>query len=465
MTPNPKTTTPNSLRGVGPSGPEAELHTPNCPLDYLIRDGLILSLSPDFPETFTGSLGIQGEKIISIQPRESEIPFPPAKKIIDARGFLVMPGLINSHTHSTMTLFRGLADDLPLKTWLEQFIFPAEARFVNPESVYWGTLLACAEMILSGTTTFADGYFYMDEAVKAVECSGLRALVCQGVLDFPIPGSPDPSQNIPIARRFVETWEGLSDRISKGLFCHSPYTCSPETLKIVKALCREKQIPFFIHAAETQEEVTLIHSRYGKTPIQHLHDLELLDARTIIVHAVHLTPTDLELLARSGSAVAHCPESNMKLASGMAPVVEMLRRGIPVGLGTDGCASNNNLDLFQEMDTAAKLEKVHTMDPTVMNARTVLRMASIEGAKVLGLENKVGSLEIGKKADLLFLERSKPHLIPCYDPFSMLVYSAQGADVHSVMIDGKIVMEDRKIVTFDLKEVLEQVTRISQMIK
>ncbi|MBA4394882.1 MAG: amidohydrolase [Desulfobacca sp.] len=465
MTPKSKTKTPNSPGGVGPSGPEAQLHTPNSPLDVLIRDGLILSLSPDFPETFTGSLGIRGDKIISIQPRESEIPLPPAKKIMDARGFLIMPGLVNSHIHSAMTLFRGLADDLPLKTWLEQFIFPAEARFVNPDSVYWGSLLACAEMILSGTTTFADGYFFMDETLKAVEGSGMRALLCQGVLDFPIPGSPDPSQNIPIARRFVETWEGLSDRISTGLFCHSPYTCSPETLKIVKALCRVKQVPFFIHAAETQEEVTLIHSQYGKTPIQHLHDLELLDARTIIVHAVHLTPTDLELLARSGSAVAHCPESNMKLASGIAPVVEMLRRGIPVGLGTDGCASNNNLDLFQEMDTAAKLEKVHTLDPTVMNARTVLRMASIEGAKVLGLENKVGSLEVGKKADLLLLERSKPHLIPCYDPFSMLVYSAQGADVHSVMINGKMVMEDRKILTFDLKEVLEQVTRISQMIK
>jgi 5-methylthioadenosine/S-adenosylhomocysteine deaminase len=454
MTFYPKTNTPNS-----------KLQTSNGTLDYLIRDGLLLSLSPDFPETFTGSLGIQGEEIVFIQPQESQFPIPPAKKSIDARGFLVMPGLVNSHTHSAMTLFRGLADDLPLKTWLEQFIFPAEARFINPDSVYWGSLLACAEMILSGTTTFADGYFYMDESIKAVECSGMRALVCQGVLDFPIPGSPDPVQNIPLARRFVETWEDFSPRISTGLFCHSPYTCAPETLRTVKALCQEKQIPFFIHAAETQEEVTLIQSLYGKTPIQHLHDLELLDARTIIVHAVHLTSKEMELLSRSGSAVAHCPESNMKLASGIAPVVEMLRRGIPIGLGTDGCASNNNLDLFQEMDTAAKLGKVHTMDPTVMNAQTVLRMATIEGAKILGLGNKVGSLEVGKKADLLFLERSKPHLIPCYDPFSLLVYSAQGADVHSVMIDGKMVMKDRKILTFDLDEVLEQVTRISQMIK
>ncbi len=443
---------------------QSTIRNPNFQLDYLIQDGLLLTLSPDFPETFTGSLGIQGEEIVLIQPRDPKLPLPPAKKIIDARGFLVMPGLINTHTHGAMTLFRGLADDLPLKTWLEQFIFPAEAQFINPDSVYWGTLLACAEMILSGTTTFADGYFCMDAAVKAVDRSGLRALLCQGVLDFPMPGSPDPAQNIPIARRFVETWANFSSRISMGLFCHSPYTCSSETLRSVKALCRKQKIPFFIHAAETRQEVALVQSLYGKTPILHLHDLELLDARTVIVHAVHLNSTEMELLAQSRSAVAHCPESNMKLASGIAPVAEMLRKGIPIGLGTDGCASNNNLDLFQEMDTAAKLEKVHCLDPTVMNARTVLRMATIEGAGVLDLGNRVGSLEIGKKADLLVLDRSKPHLVPCYDPFSMLVYSAQGADVHSVMIDGKMVMEDRKILTFDLNEVMEQVTRISQLI-
>jgi len=445
--------------------PKSAIRNPQSPLDILIQDGLILSLSPDFPETFRGSIGIQGEEIMFIQAEESQSFLPPAKKIIDARGFLIMPGLINAHTHSAMTLFRGLADDLPLKTWLEQFIFPAEARFVNPETVYWGSLLACAEMILSGTTTFADGYFYMEEAVKAVERSGLRALICQGVLDFPFPGNPDPSENMAVARRFVETWEDCSPRISTGLFCHSPYTCSPETLKTVKAYCRQKGIPFFIHAAETREEVDLIQSRYGKRPIHHLDDLKLLDTETILIHAVHVTSREIEVMAHSGSTVVHCPESNMKLASGIAPIVDILGRGIPVGLGTDGCASNNNLDLFQEMDSAAKLEKVHRLDPTVMNARTVLRMASTEGAKVLGLGNKIGSLEIGKKADLLFLDLDKPHLTPFYDPFSLLVYSAQGADVHSVMVNGKMIMEDRQILTFNLKEVLDQVTRISQKIK
>jgi 5-methylthioadenosine/S-adenosylhomocysteine deaminase len=445
--------------------PNPEFRIPNGTFDYLIKDGLILSLSADYPETFIGHLGIQGSEIKLIQLREDRSPLPPAKKVIDGENFLIMPGLINAHTHSPMTLFRGLADDLPLKTWLEEFIFPAEAKYITPDSVYWGSLLACAEMIFSGTTTFADGYFFMEEVVKAVEQSGMRGLICQGVLDFPIPGSSDPSENITMARRFVDNCSNYSSRISTGLFCHSPYTCSPETLVAVKTFCRLKGVPFFIHAAETQDEVALILSQYGRRPVEHLEALDLLDDRTIIVHGVHLTPAEMDQLVRSGSAVVHCPESNMKLASGITPVAELIRRGIPVGLGTDGCASNNNLDIFQEMDTAAKLGKVHTLDPTVMNARTVLEMATIKGAKIMGLESQIGSFELGKKADLIFLDRFKPHLIPCYNPFSMLVYSAQGADVHSVMVNGTMIMENRRILTFDLKEVLEQVTQIGQKIK
>ena len=444
--------------------PKSEIRNPNFQLDYLIQDGLILPLSPDHPEAFIGSIGIQGTEIVFIQSEDSSLQAPPAKKIIDARGFLVMPGLVNTHTHGAMTLFRGLADDLPLKTWLEQFIFPAEKRFVNPDSVFWGTLLACAEMMMSGTTTFADGYFHMDEAVKAVDLAGMRAVICQGVLDFPIPGIPDPAQNIPTAGRFVDRWQGFSPRIHPGIFCHSPYTCSPETLQTVKSLCREKQVLFFIHAAETQEEVALVQSLYGKTPINHLDGLGLLDERSVVVHAVHIDSREMEILSQSRTAVAHCPESNMKLASGIAPVVEMLKKGVLVGLGTDGCASNNDLDLFKEMDTAAKLEKVHRLDPTVMKARTVLRMATISGAGVLGLRSQIGSLEVGKQADLILLDLNKPHLTPCYDPFSLIVYSVQGSDVHSVMIAGRMVMEDRKILTFDLDEVLKRVTRLSRSI-
>jgi 5-methylthioadenosine/S-adenosylhomocysteine deaminase len=384
-----------------------------------------------------------------------------ARKIMDAQGGAVLPGLINVHTHAAMTLFRGLADDLPLKTWLEEIIFPAESRFVNPDSVYWGTLLACAEMLLSGTTTCADGYFCLDGVVKAVDRSGMRSILCQGVVDFPAPGIPDPAQNVLEAERFVEKWSGFSSRIKPGIFCHSPYICSPDTIRTVKEICRKKQVSFFIHAAETQEERSLIKTRYGKTPIRHLDNLRVLDDRTVVAHAVHVDSEEIEILAQTGTGVAHCPESNMKLASGIAPVVEMLNRGVLVGLGTDGCASNNDLDLFQEMDTAAKVGKVRYMDPTVMNARTVLRMATIDGARVLDLDKQIGSLEVGKKADVIFLDLNQPHLVPGYDPFSLLVYSARGSDVQAVMVDGRMLMENRKIMTFDPEEVMDQVRLIS----
>ncbi len=372
--------------------------------------------------------------------------------------------MINAHTHAAMTLFRGLADDLPLKTWLEEFIFPAEARYLNPDSVYWGTLLACAEMIRSGTTAFADGYFCLDGVVKAVDRSGMRGLLCQGVVDFPAPGIPDPAQNILEAERFIEKWTGYSSFIQPGIFCHSPYVCSTETIRAVKEICRKQQVSFFIHAAETREERSLITSRYGKSPVRYLDSLQVLDTQTVVVHAIHVDSEEMDILARTGTAVAHCPESNMKLASGIAPVVEMINKGVLVGLGTDGCASNNDLDLFKEMDTAAKLGKIRYLDPTVMDARTVLRLATIEGARILGLEKEIGSLEVGKKADIIFLDPDHPHLVPCYDPYSLIVYSARGSDVNSMMVAGRMVMEKRKILIFDLDEVMDQVRQISGVI-
>ncbi|MBA4395406.1 MAG: hypothetical protein C0407_17795 [Desulfobacca sp.] len=304
----------------------------------------------------------------------------------------------------------------------------------------------------------------MDQAVKAVDRSGLRALLCQGVLDFPIPGVPDPAQNSALAGRFVDTWAGFSSRIQTGIFCHSPYTCSSETLRKVKSLCRQKGVPFFIHVAETREEVSQIQSREGRTPIEYLQALDLLDRQTVAVHAIHLNSREIETLAQTGTAVVHCPESNMKLASGVAPIAQMLKQGIRVGLGTDSSASNNDLDLFKEMDTAAKLEKVHSMDPSLLNARTVLALATSQGADILGLGIQVGSIEIGKDADIVLLDLLTPHLVPCHNPFSLLVYAAQGSDVHSVMIAGRMVVENRQILTFDLSEVLGQVTRISQWI-
>jgi 5-methylthioadenosine/S-adenosylhomocysteine deaminase len=454
-----------------PFTPDSEIRTPDSssdgqpsPLDYLIQGGLILSLSPEFPKPFIGSIGIQRGKIVYLEADGGSSSPPPAHKIIKARGHLILPGLINAHTHAAMTLFRGMADDLPLQVWLEEHIFPAESRYIHPESVYWGTLLACAEMILSGTTTFSDGYFCQEGAVGAVKQAGMRAVLCQGVIDFPAPGVMDPAQNVSTAQRFVEQWQGFSPLIQTGIFCHSPYTCSARTLTSVKDFCRAKELPFYIHAAETREEVSILLAREAKTPVRYLHSLGLLDSRTVAVHAIHVDFEEIDLLAAAETAVVHCPESNMKLASGKAPVMEMLRREVSVGLGTDGSASNNDLDLLKEMDTAAKMEKVYYLDPTALGAHLVLQMATTGSARVLGLEKKIGSLEVGKEADLIGIDLKQPHLFPCYDPFSTLVYSAQGSDVSWVMIGGRLIMENRRILSFDLEEVLERVRYLSRTI-
>jgi 5-methylthioadenosine/S-adenosylhomocysteine deaminase len=438
---------------------------PNNSPDLYIKNGLIITMNPGMEVFRPGALAVSGDTIVAVGPeKELQGLTANARKILDAQGRMILPGLVNTHTHAAMTLFRGLADDLPLNTWLADHIFPAEAHFVNSDSVYWGTLLACAEMIRSGTTTCGDGYFCLDGSGKAVDQSGMRGVLGQGVVDFPAPGVPDPSKNVKVAEEFVEKWSGFSSRIKPGIFCHSPYTCSPDTIQTVKRICRKRQVRFFIHAAETKDEVSLIKSRYHRTPIRHLNRLQVLDAQTVVIHAVHVDAEEIEVLARTRTAVAHCPESNMKLAAGIAPVNEMLNKGVLVGLGTDGCASNNDLDLINEMDTAAKLGKVYDLDPTALNAPTVLRMATIEGARVLGVEKEIGSLEIGKKADMIFLDLNQPHLTPCYDPYSLLVYSAKGSDVHSVMIGGRMVMENRKILTFNQEEVMDRVVRISRQI-
>ena len=324
-----------------------------------------------------------------------------AKEVLDAGGGAVLPGLINTHTHAAMTLLRGLADDLPLMDWLENHIFPAERRMTG-EWVYWGTLLACAEMILSGTTTFCDMYLFEAEVARAAREAGMRALVGEVLYDFPSPNYGPLEKGFEYTRDLIRQYRD-DPLISVAVEPHTPFTCAPELLLRAKGLADEFRVPLIIHLAETRTEEDQIRKRYGVSPTQHLARLGLLDEHLIAVHCVVLSEADQNTLAAAGVKVAHCPESNMKLASGVAPVVELLRRGVSVGLGTDGCASNNNLDLFQEMDSAAKLHKVHHLDPTVMDARTVFRMATRGGARVLGLESRVGSLEAGKKADIIIL--------------------------------------------------------------
>jgi 5-methylthioadenosine/S-adenosylhomocysteine deaminase len=410
-------------------------------------------------------IGIRDGKILFVEKGHPPwVHLPEAREVIDAAGCMVLPGLVNTHTHLPMVLFRGLADDLPLMSWLNDHIFPAEGRFINRETVYAGAMLAMAEMILSGTTTFCDGYFFEDSVAVAARTSAMRGVVAQGFIDFPTPDLTDPSRHAAVAEKFIQRWRDRSPLVTPALVCHSPYICSPETLVTIKATARRNGTLFLIHLAETSEEVSLLRERYGKKPVHHLRDLDLLDEATIAAHCIWMEDDELDLLAQFGVKVAHDPESNMKLGAGVAPVPKMLRRGIDVGLGTDGCASNNNLDLFGEMAMCAKLHKAFSADPTAVCAEKVVEMATLGGARVLGMADRIGSISPGKCADIILVNMDKPHLTPLYNPFSHLVYAASGADVVTSIIDGRVVMKDRRLLTIDLDEVMGAVRKIGTTI-
>jgi 5-methylthioadenosine/S-adenosylhomocysteine deaminase len=429
--------------------------------DIVIHNGLIITVNSDFDIIENGVVCISNGTIHRIEARAHGTPLPEAKEIIDANGGIIMPGLVNTHTHLPMTLFRGLADDLPLARWLDEFIFPCEAKHLTPETVRLGTLVACAEMMLSGTTTCCDGYFFEDDVASAIYESGIRGVLGQGVIDFPAPGVPDPSDNIKNAVRFIEKWQKLSPLITPSIFCHSPYTCSEATLKKAKAASDSKALLFQIHAAETKSEYVRIQTEQHTTPVKYLERIGVLDENTLMVHGIWLDDDDIEIISKRRSKVSHNPQSNMKLASGIAPVPSLLTAGVTVGLGTDGCASNNDLDLFREMDTAAKLHKVNLLDPTVMDAKTVLKMATRDGAKAIGVDKHVGSLEPGKQADIIIVYTDTPHLVPMYNSVSHIVYTAQGSDVRDVMVAGRILVRNKNLLTIDLEDILERVTRLS----
>jgi len=433
--------------------------------DVVIHNGIVITMNSDFDIINNGVLCIKNDKLAKIEPRKNHAPLPEGKKIIDARGGIILPGLVNTHTHLPMALFRGLADDLPLSKWLNEYIFPAEANHIHPESVRLGTLLSGAEMLLSGTTTCCDGYFHEDHVAAAINDIGMRAILGQGVIDFPAPGVPKPEDNVNNALKYIQKWENKSPLITPSIFCHSPYTCSETTLKKAKDVADAKGVLFQIHAAETKDEYVSIQTTHHTTPVKYLDKIGVIDQNTLLVHAVWLDDDDIEIIAKRGASVSHNPESNMKLASGIAPIPLLLKAGVTVGLGTDGCASNNNLDLFSEMDTAAKLHKVNAMDPTLMDAATVLKMATIAGARSLGLQDITGSLEIEKKADVIIIDTHKPHLVPVYNPVSHIVYSAQGSDVQDVIVDGRILIKDRKLLTVDVENIIEKVIRLSDNIR
>ena len=385
-------------------------------------------------------------------------------QVIDASGSLMMPGLVNGHCHGAMTLFRGLADDLELMDWLENHIFPAEAKCVTSEMVYWCSKLAAAEMIRGGITTVADGYFYEDSAARAFADSGMRAVVAQGVVDFPAPGVPDPARKMQVVADFVDMWKDHK-RIVPAVFAHSPYTCGPDTLKEAKDLARSKDCLFFIHLGETKLEAEGIKSKTGLSPVGYLQALDLLDESTVCIHCVWLDQEDINILAHKNTKVVTCPESNMKLASGIAPVQEFVDAGVTVGLGTDGAASNNDLNMFREMASCFMLQKHAHPHKTALSALNVLEMATSGGAAVLGLENLVGSIEPGKKGDIVLidLDRGNMHNMPT--TVHNFVHSTSGSEVNTVIVDGEVILKNRKIVSFNECEAMEKVRQLAREVR
>lgn len=428
--------------------------------DILIKNATILTMDPHNRSFEKGCLCIRGDSIDYVGPgipEETE-----AKKEIDAKGGIVLPGLINSHTHAAMTLFRGLADDLPLMEWLNNYIFPVETK-MDPDFVYTGTILACAEMILSGTTTFCDMYLFEDEAATAAHDAGMRCLVGEVLYDFPSPNYGPIEKGLEYSETLIEKWRE-DPLVNIAVEPHAIYTCSPDLLKAANELALKHKVPLIIHVAETLNEIREIEEKYGKRPFEHLESLGVLGSHLIADHCVHLDESEIDRMVRHEIKAVNNPESNMKLASGISPVSKLLERGITVAIGTDGCASNNNLDLFTEMDMAAKLYKVDTLDPTVLDAATVLRMATINGAETLGLKDLTGSLEVGKKADIIIVDMDKPHLTPMYNPYSHLVYAARGNDVSHSIINGRIVMENRKLLFLDADNIMHRARERSKLV-
>ncbi|MCP4119782.1 MAG: amidohydrolase [Desulfobacteraceae bacterium] len=419
------------------------------PMDLVVKNGIVLTMNKGMEILHQGWVGVDKECIAAMGSQDT-LPQPGAETEIDARGGIIMPGLVNCHTHAPMTLFRGLACGLPPMAWLNRHVSPTDERLAR-ESVYMGSLLACAEMILSGTTCFCDSYRFGEEVARAASTTGLRAVV--GELFTGLAAGGDRGDTLP-ARL------GNHALVTVAVGLPSVAEASSGQLQGAAALAGKHGVPLVMPVAETEKEVSQIEKMHGRSPAGFLESLGLLGPGLVACHSIHLTENDMALYKHYDVKVVHCPESDMACASGVAPIPRLLGRGVIVGLGTDAGASNGDLDLFCEMDTAAKLHKVFAMDPEVINAETAVKMATINGARVLGLDGITGSLETGKRADIIVVDLSGRHLVPMYNPYSHLVYSAAGSDVAASVIDGKLVMADREIKSMDLGTVMNGVREI-----
>ncbi|MDA8083760.1 MAG: amidohydrolase family protein [Nitrospiraceae bacterium] len=425
----------------------------NC--DLIIQSDYLVTMNDQFDVIEKGAVAVSGGLIAAVGPEDEIAAAYRSDKTIGGRHTVAFPGLVNAHTHSPMVYFRGLKDDLPLRVWLEDHIWPAENRWLGHEFVADATELACLEMLKAGITAFSDMYFYGEAIALSVKKAGMRAVIGAGILDFPSPAAATVDDYLANAERFIGNWRG-DGRIIPAVAPHAPYTCSPETMKRAKGLSERYRLPLHLHLAETEWEVQEVLSRYGMRPVELLNHHRILDNTVIAAHCVWATDDEIGMLARSGTNVVHCIESNLKLASGIAPVVKMLASGVNVAFGTDGAASNNDLDIMSEMATAAKVHKAVSGDPTVLNAAQAMRMATRSGAGALGIGEKTGSIEAGKSADIVIAGLNRPHLMPLYDIYSHLVYSMKSSDVSDVMVEGRLLIEEGRPVALDEGAIVEK---------
>jgi 5-methylthioadenosine/S-adenosylhomocysteine deaminase len=447
----------------GPSTPVADSAPAGEPIDLLVSGGTVVTMAGENIEN--GSVAVSGGKIVAVGPSSEIDGRYAANETIDAKGKAVLPGFVNAHTHVPMTLLRGIADDRDLMDWLQNFIFPAEAKNVNEEFVKVGTRLAAAEMILSGTTTFGDMYYFEADIGREARAAGLRCVIGETMLDFPAPDNKTWDEAVAYVRAFVKEFEG-DPLVTAAIAPHAPYTVSEEHLRSARALATELKAPILIHVAESPDEMKQIAEQHGgMTSATYLDSIGFLADDVVMAHGIYLTDEEMDLAARLDASVVHCPESNMMLASGVARVTEMLKRGVPVGLGTDGPAgSNNNLDMIEEMASAARLQKITLRDPKAISARQVLELATIGGARALDLDDRIGSLEVGKQADLIVIRLDTPSITPVYSVESAIVYAASGDDVVATVVDGKVLMTDRKLRTLDQDAILADAKRMQEKI-
>ena len=415
--------------------------------DLLLTHATAVTMDPARTIVGDAAIAIKGDTIVTIGPTAEIAAKYTAAQIIDAGGKLILPGFINGHTHVPMTLFRGLHDDVTLNDWLYKYIFPAEAKNVNEEFVRWGTRLAAAEQIRAGVTTFADMYYFEDAVAEETKAAGMRGILGETFIDFPAPDNKSEGEMLAYTEKFLKKWQG-DPLIHAAPAPHSIYTCSEKTLKDSAALARKYHAPILIHVSEMKKEWDDSQKLHGMSPVQYLDKLGILGPDVVAAHCIFVDETDRKTLAQRQTGCVHNPSSNMMIASGVSPVPEMRAAGVAVGLGTDGPAgSNNDLDLMEEIDLAAKLAKITKMDPLALNAKAVVEMATIEGARAVHLEKEIGSLEPGKKADLIVISLDEPNAVPMYDVYSQIAYALKASDVETVVIGGRVVMRDHKLLT------------------